>query len=465
MGKETPAVMKHPSSSSTNSRKTTRGILSHKEPSGGTGTLRAAESKRDTSFKQFFKILGPGFITGASDDDPSGIGTYSTTGASLGYSVLWTALLTFPLMTVVQYLCAKVGMVTGQGLAGVLKRSYSPWLLYPVVFALFLANTINAGADLGAIASAINLIVPLPILPLIVPVALLLLALQIWGSYRLIANIFRWLTLVLFAYVACGFFIHPDRLAILQGTFLPTLHWNASFIASLVAILGTTISPYLFFWQSDEEVAEKISKGKVTPRQRKGTTDKELRFASWDVIIGMFVSNLVMYAIILTTAATLFTTGKHDVQSATDAAQALRPLAGSFASLLLALGLIGSGCLAVPVLTGSAAYALSEAFGWSYGLEQKPGQAKHFYAIIIVATLIGMGIPMLGINPITALFWSAVINGLLAPPLLLLLMLVTTNRSIMKKRVNNWWLNLVGWLTVAIMTIAAIAFFFTLGKS
>jgi NRAMP (natural resistance-associated macrophage protein)-like metal ion transporter len=461
--KEAPAAMKRFLSSS--SEDAHKPVIPHKEPAGGTGTLQAAESKRKAPFKQFLKVLGPGIITGASDDDPSGIGTYSTAGASLGYSLLWTALLTFPLMTVVQYLCAKVGMVTGQGLAGVLKRSYSPWILYPVVFALFLANTINAGADLGAIASAINLLVPLPVILLIVPVALLLLALQIWGSYRLIANIFRWLTLALFAYVACGFFIHPDRLAVLQGTFLPILHWNASFIASLVAILGTTISPYLFFWQSDEEVAEKISKGRVTLRQRKGTTDKELRFASWDVIIGMFISNLVMYAIILTTAATLFTTGKHDVQSATDAAQALRPLAGSFASLLLAFGLIGSGCLAVPVLTGSAAYALSEAFGWSYGLEKKLGRAKQFYAIICVATLIGMVISMLGINPITALFWSAVINGILAPPLLLLLMLVTTNRRIMKKRVNNWWLNLIGWLTVVIMTAAAVAFFFTLGKS
>jgi Mn2+/Fe2+ NRAMP family transporter len=334
-----------------------------------------------------------------------------------------------------------------------------------VVFALFLANTINAGADLGAIASAFNLLIPLPVPLFIVPVTLLLLALQIWGSYRLIANIFRWLTLTLFAYVACGFFAHPDRLAVLQGTFLPGFHWNATFITSLVAILGTTISPYLFFWQSDQEVEEKISKGKTTLWQRKGATDKELRFASWDVIVGMLVSNTVMYAIILTTAATLFTAGKHDVQSATDAAQALRPLAGPFASLLLALGLIGSGCLAVPVLSGSAAYALSEAFGWSYGLEKRPRRAKHFYIIITLAMLIGMVISLIGINPIVALFWSAVINGVLAPPLLLLLMLITMNSKIMKERVNNRWLNSVGWLTVVLMTAAIIAFFCTLGKS
>jgi NRAMP (natural resistance-associated macrophage protein)-like metal ion transporter len=451
--------------SSTPPSETDKPIIPHKEPAAGTGTLQAAASKRNASLKQFLKILGPGLITGASDDDPSGIGTYTTAGASLGYSLLWTSLLTFPLMTVIQYLCAKVGMVTGQGLAGVLKRSYSPWILYPVVFALFLANTINAGADLGAIASALNLLIPLPVPLFIVPVTLLLLALQIWGSYRLIANIFRWLTLTLFAYVACGFFVHPDRMAVLQGTFLPGFQWNAPFITSLVAILGTTISPYLFFWQSDQEVEEKISEGKTTLRQRKGATNKELRFASWDVVVGMLVSNLVMYAIIFTTAATLFTTGKHDVQSTTDAAQALRPLAGQFASLLLALGLIGSGCLSVPVLTGSAAYALAEAFGWSYGLEKKLRRAKHFYIIITLAMFIGMGLSLVGINPIMALFWSAVINGVLAPPLLLLLMLITMNSKIMKERVNNRWLNIVGWLTVVVMTAATIAFFCTLGKS
>lgn len=450
--------------SSTQQKASRTPIIPHKEPAKGTGTQEAAQRKYPPLLR-FFKILGPGLITGASDDDPSGIGTYTTAGASLGYSTLWTALITFPLMTVIQYLCAKVGMVSGRGLAGILKQHYSPWVTYPAVFALFIVNTINVGADLGAIAAAINLLIPLPIPLLLLPITALLLALQIWGSYRLIAQIFRWLTLALFAYIASVFLSHPDTLLLLKGTFLPTFQLNSTFIATLVAIIGTTISPYLFFWQTDEEVEEKISQGKIHLRQRKGASDKELRVASWDVIIGMFISNLVMYCIILATAATLFKAGKHDVQSATDAAQALRPIAGNFASVLLAVGLIGSGCLAVPVLAGSAAYALSEAFGWKYGLDKRLGKAKQFYMIIGIAMLVGLLMNLLGINPISALFWTAVINGVLAPPLLVLLMLISNNTKIMGKRTNNFWLNMSGWLTTILMFIAAIALFLTLGKS
>ncbi|HET8843345.1 MAG TPA: divalent metal cation transporter, partial [Ktedonobacteraceae bacterium] len=318
---------------------------------------------------------------------------------------------------------------------------------------------------LGAVAAAINLFVPLPIPLLLVPVALLLLALQIWGSYRLIAQIFRWLTLALFAYILTAFLAHPDGHALLLGTFVPTLRLDGSFIATLVAIIGTTISPYLFFWQSTQEVEEEISQGKTTVRERKGATKEELRFASLDVTTGMLISNIVMYTIILTTAATLFQSGKHDVQTATDLAQALRPLAGNFATILLAVGLVGSGCLAVPVLAGSAAYAISEAFGWKYGLEKRPGRAKQFYTIIVVAMLVGAGMNFVGINPITALFWSAVINGVLAPPLLVLLMLIGNNPKVMGKRTNRPWLNMLGWLTTLLMCAAAVALFFTLGKS
>src|SRR5437763_1181404 len=227
-------------------------------------------------------VLGPGLITGASDDDPSGIGTYTTAGASLGFATLWTALFTFPLMAVEQYLCAKVGMVSGRGLAGVQKRHYSPWVLYPAVIGLLLANTINAGADIGAIAAAMNLLVPIPVVVFILPISLLILVLQIWGSYRLIAKVFRWLTLALFAYIGSVFFAHPDALAVLKGTFIPTLHWDNTFVATLVAILGTTISPYLFFWQSSQEVEEEISKGRTNVRLRKGATNQELTFAAWD---------------------------------------------------------------------------------------------------------------------------------------------------------------------------------------
>ncbi|HEX6479173.1 MAG TPA: divalent metal cation transporter, partial [Ktedonobacteraceae bacterium] len=311
-------------------------VIPHAKPAAGTATLEAALAEHEHPIKRFLKILGPGLITGASDDDPSGIGTYTTAGASLGFATLWTALFTFPLMAVVQYLCAKVGMVSGRGLAGVLKRHYSPWVLYPAVIGLLLANTINAGADIGAIAAAMNLLVPIPLVAFILPISLLILAVQIWGSYRLIAKVFRWLTLALFAYIGSVFFAHPNALDVLKGTFIPALHWDNMFIATLVAILGTTISPYLFFWQSSQEVEEEISKGRTNLQLRKGATNKELTFAAWDVNIGMLLSNLVMYCIILATAATLFKAGKHDVQSATDAAVALRPLAGNAASILLA---------------------------------------------------------------------------------------------------------------------------------
>jgi len=228
--------------------------IPHSKPAAGTASIEAAEAEHESTFKRLLKIIGPGVITGASDDDPSGIGTYTTAGASLGFATLWTALFTFPLMAVIQYMCAKVGMVSGRGLAGVLKQHYSPWVLYPAVIALLLANTINAGADIGAIAAAINLLVPIPMIIFVIPVALLILALQVWGSYRFIAKVFRWLTLALFAYIGSVFFAHPDLLAVLKGTFIPTLRWDTAFLSTLVAILGTNISPYLFFWQSDQDL-------------------------------------------------------------------------------------------------------------------------------------------------------------------------------------------------------------------
>ena len=324
-------------------------------------SLGAALARERNPFKRFFKLLGPGLVTGASDDDPSGIGTYAFAGASLGFSTLWTALATFPMMTAVQFICAKVGMVTGMGLAGVLRRHYPKALLYPVVAGLVVANTINAGADIGAIAAAVNLLVPIPVTAMIVPSALAILALQVWGSYRLIATTFKWLTLALLAYIGAAFYARPDVWQVLHGTFIPTLTFDARFLTTLVAILGTTISPYLFFWQASQEVEEEISMGRRTLKARQGATDDELRYAGWDVVTGMFFSNVVMYFIILATAATLFKAGKTDIQSATEAAQALRPLAGDGAYILLALGLIGAGFLGVPILTGSSAYATAEA--------------------------------------------------------------------------------------------------------
>lgn len=427
--------------------------------------VREQEMAREPSrIKRVLKVLGPGLITGASDDDPSGIGTYSAAGASLGYSILWTALVTFPLMSAVQYICAKVGLVSGMGLGGVLKKHYPKQVLFPAVVALMIGNIINIGADIGAIAAAVNLLVPLPPAALVLPITLGILALLVVGSYRLIANTFKWLTLALFAYVAASFLAKPDWGAALHGALVPQISLDSGYLAMLVAILGTTISPYLFFWQSSQEVEEKVAMGKHKLWQRRGTSDEELKYATWDINTGMFVSNLVAFFIMLAAAATLFAAGKTDIASATDAAQALGPLAGNWATILFAVGMIGSGFLAVPVLAGSSAYAMSEAFGWRLGLEEKATRAWQFYMVIFVSMVVGAEIDFLGINPIEALVWSAAINGVLAVPLLVLIMLIANNRTVMGRRVNGVWSNLLGWVTTVAMGAAAIGLFLTWGK-
>lgn len=420
------------------------------------------ESRERNPIKRFLKILGPGLITGAADDDPSGIATYSIAGASLGFATLWTALVTLPLMSVVQFLCAKIGMVSGMGLAGVLRNYYSRWLLYPAVFLLLVANTLNAGTDIGAIAAALNLLVPVPIALMIVPVALLIVALQFWGSYRLIARVFKWLTLTLFAYIGAAFLARPNWREVIKATFIPQFTFDKTYLMTLVAILGTTISPYLFFWQASEVVEEEISMGRKTLEERQGATFAELRNATLDTDVGMFICNLVFYFVIVAAAATLHAHGQTDIQSATDAAEALEPLAGSAAKYLFAFGLIGVGFLAVPVLTGSAAYAVAETFGWECKLDDKPREAKYFYAVIASSTLIGMLINFVGINPMSALFWTAVINGLVSPPLLIVIMLVSSNKKVMGDKVNGVGTNIVGWAAAVVMFAAAIGMLVTL---
>jgi NRAMP (natural resistance-associated macrophage protein)-like metal ion transporter len=437
-----------------------RSTIPHKEPAGGTGTVEAARERNPV--KRLLKVLGPGLITGASDDDPSGIGTYTSAGAALAFATLWTAVLTLPLMAVVQFVCAKIGMVCGTGLAGVLRKHYPRWLLYFAIAGLVAANTINAGADIGAIGAAINLLLPsLPIKLLVVPVAIGIVALQVWGSYRLIANVFKWLTLTLFAYVAAAFLSRPHWGGVLRATVVPPLRADGKYVTTLVAILGTTISPYLFFWQASEEVEEEVSMGRKTLRQREGATRGELQAAKWDTLAGMIFCNVVFYFVILAAASTLHATGKTDIQSATDAAKALEPVAGAAAKYLFAAGLIGAGFLAVPVLTGSSAYAVAETFGWKYGLDTKPREAREFYAIIAASTLIGTLINYVGVNPIKALFWTAVINGVVAPPLLVVLMLVANNKKVLGKHTNGAAANVVGWLTCALMFAAAAAMFLT----
>jgi NRAMP (natural resistance-associated macrophage protein)-like metal ion transporter len=418
---------------------------------------RAAELLAEKNpVARLFKVLGPGLVTGASDDDPSGIGTYAQAGAQYGYATLWATLLMLPMMTAVQYMCAKIGLVTGRGLAGALREHY-PRALYPAVIALVIANTLNAGADIGAIAAAINLLVPIWAIVLVVPVGLGIIGLQLFGSYRLIEKVFKWLALALLAYLGAALFARPDVIKVLAGTFVPTIRLDPAYIGILVALLGTTISPYLFFWQASQEVEEQISIGRLHLWQRAGASKFELRNAMLDTVGGMVFSEIVAYFIILATGATLFTAGKTNIGSATDAAQALRPIAGDAATLLLAVGLIGAGVLAVPVLTGSAAYAMSEAFGWRSGLDRKVTRAPQFYLVIVAATLVGMAINFLGINPITALVLSAVLNGLIAAPLLVLVMLVSNDRSVMGERTNGRLLNVAGWATTAVLGVAALA--------
>jgi Mn2+/Fe2+ NRAMP family transporter len=382
----------------------------------------------------------------------------------MGLSTLWTALATFPMMAAVQFIAAKMGQVTGMGLGGVIRRYYSPAILYPAVLGLVIANTINAGADIGAIAAAVNLMVPIPTAVMIVPVAVVIVLLQIFGSYRLIVTVFKWTSLTLLAYIGAALLARPEWPHVLAATVIPTIRFEPRFLTTLVAILGTNISPYLFFWQTSQEVEEKQLGGRRR-WLRRGTTPTELKYAAWDITAGMLFSNVVIYFVNLAAATTLFKAGKPDIQSAVDAAQALRPLAGDAATTLFAIGLLGSGCLAVPVLTASSAYALSETFGWRASIAEKPHRAVQFYMVIAFSTFAGILINFVGLNAIAALFWSAVINGFLAPPLLVLVMLMSNDRRVVGEHRNGLWLNALGWTTTAVMFAAVIGLILTWGRS
>ncbi|HEV2730135.1 MAG TPA: Nramp family divalent metal transporter [Terriglobales bacterium] len=420
-------------------------------------TRREAQAGRQSNrLKSVLRLLGPGLITGAANDDPSAIGTYAKAGAAFGFSALWMAPLVFPMMAASMFLCSKLGMVSGMGIAGVLRRYYSPRLLYPVVICLVIANIIEAAADLGAIAASIRLIIPVPLTVIILGVTGLILGLQTWGSYAMLQRIFKWLALALLSYVGAAFLAKPALAEVIRGTFIPDLHLDSSHLAMLVAVVGTTMSPYLFFWQSSQSVEEKTANGHHHPERRAGAAKQELRFAAMDAAIGMLFSSLMMYFIILCTAATLFKTGHVSVDSAGAAAEALRPLAGNAASLLFATGVVGVGILAVPVLTTGAGYALAETFGWRHGLVHKPGHAPEFYAVIALSTCVAVAIGFSGINPISALFFAAIIMGLLAPPLMIIIMLITNNRRIMGDRVNGRAVNILGWITTIVVSAASL---------
>ncbi len=413
--------------------------------------------------KTFFGDLGPGLITGAADDDPSGISTYSVTGASFGYMPLWTALFSFPLMTAVQMMCARLGMVTGQGLAGVVRLHYPRWVLYGACLLLIVANVFNIGADLGGMADVAQMVTGINSYYFTPVFAGVIISLLFFSSYRQIARIFKWLTLVLFAYVITAFLSKPDWWAVLKATFVPHVEWSSAFLATFVGILGTTISPYLFFWQSSHEVEKERAQGRTTIAERKGATDKEIQIMRRDVFTGMFFSNLVMYFIILTTAATLNAHGQTNIETAQQAAEALRPLAGNGAYLLFTLGLIGTGMLAVPVLAGSAAYAIAEAQTWqNASLENAPRVSPRFYAVVAVAMLLGLALDFIGFEAVRMLFYSAVLNGVLAPPLVVLVTLLSSNPKVMGNRTSSRPLRYLGWTTAVVMSAAAIAMFVTM---
>jgi NRAMP (natural resistance-associated macrophage protein)-like metal ion transporter len=413
--------------------------------------------------KVYLNALGPGLITGASDDDPSGIGAYSQTGAQFGYAQLWTALFTFPLMTAIQEICARIALQTGGGLANALRKYYPKPVLYFCVTLLFIANTINLGADLGAMAASAQLLLGIPYLVWLIAITLLSVVLEIFVDYRRYARVLRYLTLSLFAYFFVPFVSPQNWGRALRDTVIPTIHFDKDYLLNLVAILGTTISPYLFFWQASQEIEEQIDEGRKTVGSRKGVSKVELKWMRTDVAAGMLLSNVVMWFIIATTASTLFQHGITNIDSAPKAAEALRPIAGDFAYLLFAVGIIGTGLLAVPILAGSAAYAVAETFKLREGLYLKLRQAPGFYGVIAFSTLLGFAINLIGINPIQALYYTAVLNGIVAPPLLVMIMLIGKNRSIMKSKVNGRVSNTLGWITTIAMSIAAVALLLTLG--
>lgn len=402
------------------------------------------------------KKLGAGLITGAADDDPSGIATYSQAGAQYGYGLLWSMVLTYPLMAGIQIISARIGLVSGRGLAHNMRLNYPLAITLPLVFLLLIANTINIAADLAAMADAVKLVIGGPRYLYAVIIGLSCLLLQVFIPYQRYLRILKWLTLSLFAYVGTVFASNVDWSNVMSATFIPHISLRADYVLLLVGVFGTTISPYLFFWQAGEEVEDiQASKSRKSLLEAPEQAPRQLKRIKWDTVIGMGFSNLIAFFIILTTAATLFPAGIHDIRTSADAAAALRPIAGEFAFLLFALGILGTGLLAIPVLAGSAAYALAELIHKPASLSLKPAAAKSFYAIISIATLLGIALVFSGIDPIKALLWSAVINGIVAVPMMLALMHMASKTAIMGTFVIGTKTKVLGWMATALMTVAA----------
>ena len=414
------------------------------------------EERRD-----LFEVLGPGLVTGAADDDPSGVGTYSQVGAQFGYGLAWTMFFGFPLLASIQAICARIGATTGMGIAQNLRAHYPPALLRVVVLLLLVANVINLGADLGAMAAALGLLIPGPLLLYTAFFGLASVLLEVFVSYSRYASVLKWATLSLFAYVGVVFVADVPLGPALRGTLVPSFTFDREHAMALVAIFGTTISPYLFFWQAGQEVEEQhrrhVKPLMVSPRK----AGIELARIRTDTLVGMGFSHLVALFIVIATAATLHANGIHEIESAAQAAEALRPIAGNLAFALFAIGIIGTGMLAVPILAGSAAYAVSETFGWTEGLDRKPREAKAFYGVIALATLGGVALNFLAIDPMKALYWAAVVNGLLAPPLMVVTMLIARNPKVMGTLTISRRLAFGGWLSTAVMWIVAAVFIFS----
>jgi NRAMP (natural resistance-associated macrophage protein)-like metal ion transporter len=409
--------------------------------------------------KKTFKILGPGFTTGASDDDPSGIATYSQTGAQFGYSQLWMVLFVFPFMAIIQEMCGRIGLVTGRGLASINQKHYGRPMLYLAVLLLFIANVVNIGADLGAMASSAQLILHLPFALWLIIITALTICLEVFVSFHVYSQYLKYLAFSLFAYIITAFIVCQDWQQVFTATLIPHMHMTSDYLMNLVAVLGTTISPYLFFWQASEEVESEVDShqlkemGNGTPQIRK----KDIWEMQLDTFAGMFFANLVMFFIILTTASTLHMHHIQNIETATQAAEAIRPFAGAFTSLLFAAGIIGTGLLGVPVLAGSAAYAISEMLHWKEGLSLKFQQATGFYSIISLATFIGLLINFIQIPPFKMLYYTAVLNGICAPPLMFIIMRIGNNKNIMGRYVNSLLSNWIGWGITILMSLAAIA--------
>lgn len=409
--------------------------------------------------KDYWHALGPGLTTGAADDDPSGVTTYSQTGAQYGYSYLWLAPITFPLMAVVQEMCARIGMVTGRGLAGNIRLHFSTRVLKIVTLLLFAANTFNIGADLGAIAKAVQLLAPnVPFWSLVVGFAVLSLLLQIFTPYAKYARYLKWLALVLLSYVVSALLAHLNWGEILRSTVTPHITFTKESILLICAILGTTISPYLFFWQTSQEVEEQIQEGKVTLQQRRVATQPEaMKRMRIDIWSGMFLSNLSFFFIVAACGGVLHANGITNITSAAQAAEALRPFAGETTYLLFTIGIVGTGMLAIPVLAGSSSYAIAESLRWKSGLHHPLRQAYAFYGVIIISMLVGLGLNFIGLDPIKALIYSAVGNGLVAPIVLFFIVKMGSDKKIMGRWHNHKAAAVIGWLTFVVMLVAGVA--------